>query len=86
MHTFPWMMAHMILHSQEKNDKHVMDPSGPNYVSEHNYDVPPQIIEYDPYELPFMQEDSIDISSHGQMNTKRNLQNTMGRSQGLSIF
>jgi hypothetical protein len=38
-----------------------MDPSGPNYVSEHNYDVPPQIIEYDPSELPFIQEDSIEM-------------------------
>jgi hypothetical protein len=37
-----------------------MDPSGPDYVSDCDYDVPPQIIEYDPYEFPFMQEDSID--------------------------
>jgi len=43
-----------IIHIQEKNDKHVMFMSGPNYVSEHNYDVPPKIIEYDPYELPFI--------------------------------
>jgi hypothetical protein len=39
----------------------VTDPSGPDYVSEHDYDVPPQIIEYDPSELPFMQEDSIEM-------------------------
>jgi hypothetical protein len=38
-----------------------MDPNGPDYVSECDYDVPPQIIEYDPSELPFMQEDSIDM-------------------------
>jgi hypothetical protein len=50
-----------ILYSREKNDKHVMDPNGPDYVSECDYDVPPQIIEYDPSELPFMQEDSIDM-------------------------
>jgi len=34
-------VTYEILHSQEKNDKHVMDPSGPSYVSEHNYDVTP---------------------------------------------
>jgi hypothetical protein len=38
-----------------------MDPSCPNYVNEHNYDVPPQVIEYDPSELPFIQEDSIQM-------------------------
>jgi hypothetical protein len=43
-----------ILHSQEKNDKHVMDPNGLDYVSECDYDVPPQIIEYDPSNFPFM--------------------------------
>ena len=36
-----------------------MDPNGNNYVSECDYDVPPKIIEYDPYEIPFMHEDSI---------------------------
>jgi hypothetical protein len=50
-----------ILHNREKNDRHVMDLRGPNYVSEHYYDVPPQIIEYDPSELPFIQEDSIEM-------------------------
>jgi hypothetical protein len=38
-----------------------MDPNGPDYVIECDYDVPSQIIEYDPSELPFMQEDSIDM-------------------------
>jgi hypothetical protein len=37
-----------------------MDLRGPNYVSEHFYDMPPQVFEYDPSYLPFMQEDSID--------------------------
>jgi hypothetical protein len=50
-----------ILHNREKNDRHVMDLRGPNYVSEHYYDMPPQIIEYDPSELPFIQEDSIEM-------------------------
>jgi len=30
-----------ILHRREKNDKHVMDPNGPDYISECDYDVPP---------------------------------------------
>jgi hypothetical protein len=54
--------------------------------SEHNYDVPPQIIEYDPSELPFMQEDSIEMFLPWTDEYKENLQNTMGRSQGLSRF
>jgi hypothetical protein len=37
-----------------------MDPDVPYYVIECDYDVLPQTIEYDPYELPFMHEDSID--------------------------
>jgi hypothetical protein len=37
-----------------------MDPDGPNYANECDYDVLPLTIEYDPFELPFMQEDSID--------------------------
>jgi hypothetical protein len=49
-----------ILYNREKVDRHVMDPDGPNYASEFNYDVLPQTIEYDPSELTFMQEDSID--------------------------
>jgi hypothetical protein len=44
-----------ILHNKEKKDTYVMDLRHPNYVSEHYYDMPPQVIEYDPSELPFMQ-------------------------------
>jgi hypothetical protein len=50
-----------ILYNQEKDDRHVMDPYGPDYVTECDYDVHTQFIEYDPSELPFMQEDSIDV-------------------------
>ena len=32
-----------ILHNMEKNDTHVMDLRGPNCVSEHYYDIPPQV-------------------------------------------
>jgi hypothetical protein len=31
-----------------------MDPDGPDYAREHDYDVLPHTIEYDPSELPFM--------------------------------
>jgi hypothetical protein len=37
-----------------------MDPKSPNYTSECDFDVPHQIIEYDPWDLPFSQEDCID--------------------------
>jgi hypothetical protein len=50
-----------ILYSREKHDRHVMDPNGPDHVSECDYDVLPRIIEYDPYGLPFMQENFIDM-------------------------
>jgi hypothetical protein len=50
-----------ILYNREKDDRHMMNLDGPNYASECDYDVLPQTIEYDPSELPFMQEDSIDI-------------------------
>jgi hypothetical protein len=43
-----------ILHNMEKKDTHVMDMRGLNYVSEHYYDMPPEVFEYDPYELPFI--------------------------------
>jgi hypothetical protein len=33
-----------ILHNMEKKDTHVMDLRGPNYVSEHYHDMPPQFI------------------------------------------
>jgi hypothetical protein len=31
-----------------------MDLDGPDYANECDYDVLPQTIEYDPFELPFM--------------------------------
>jgi hypothetical protein len=30
-----------------------MDPNGPDYTSECDFDVPHHIIEYDPWDLPF---------------------------------
>jgi hypothetical protein len=39
----------------------MMDPDCPDYSSECDYDVLPKTIEYDPSQLPFMHEDSIDM-------------------------
>jgi hypothetical protein len=50
-----------ILHNREKKDTHVMNMRGPNYASEHYHDIPPHIFEYDPFELPFMQEDAVEM-------------------------
>jgi len=43
-----------MLYNRENKYTHVMDLRGPNYVSEHYHDMPPQVIEYDPSKLPFM--------------------------------
>jgi hypothetical protein len=50
-----------ILYNREKVDRHVMNPDGPDYANECDYDVLPQTIEYDPSGLPFIREDSIDM-------------------------
>jgi hypothetical protein len=44
-----------ILHNMDKKYTHVMDLRGPNYVIEHYYDMPPEVFEYDPSKLPFIQ-------------------------------
>jgi len=50
-----------ILHKKEKKDTHVMNLRGPNYVSEHYHDIPPQIFEYGPSKLPFMQGNAVEM-------------------------
>jgi hypothetical protein len=37
-----------VLYSRERADKHVMDPNGPDYTSEDEFDEVPDTIEYDP--------------------------------------
>jgi hypothetical protein len=37
-----------ILYSRERDEKHVMDPNGPDYTSECEFDEVPETIEYDP--------------------------------------
>ena len=49
-----------IPYSRERIEKHVMDPNSPDYTSDFDFDVCLQIIEYDPWDFPFAQEDSID--------------------------
>jgi hypothetical protein len=49
-----------ILYSQHVAKNHVVDPNSPDYWSDCEYDVTPQVIEYDPWDLPFAQEDCID--------------------------
>jgi hypothetical protein len=50
-----------VLYSQERADKHVIDPSSHDYTSEDEFDEVSDTIEYDPWDLPFMQEDYIDM-------------------------
>ena len=50
-----------ILYSREKDDKHVMNPNGPDYTSEDDFDEVSDTIDYDPWDLPFMQEEYIDM-------------------------
>ena len=54
-------MARMRSYMTGRRKIHVMNLRGPIYVNEHYHDIPPQIFEYDPSELPFMQEDSIEM-------------------------
>jgi hypothetical protein len=49
-----------ILYSQHIAKNHVVVPKSPDYWSDCEYDVSPQVIEYDPWDLPFSQEDCID--------------------------
>jgi hypothetical protein len=49
-----------ILYSQHVANNHVVDPNSPNYWSDCEYDVTPQVIEYDPWDLLFAQEYFID--------------------------
>jgi hypothetical protein len=53
--------THVILDNIYKKDTHVMNLKGPNYVNEHYPDIPSHIFEYDPFELPFMQEDVVEM-------------------------
>jgi hypothetical protein len=49
-----------ILYNREVSRKHVLDQNDPDYSSEDDFDEVPDTIEYDPRDLPFMQEDCID--------------------------
>jgi hypothetical protein len=75
-----------VLYSREQADKHVMDPNSPDYTSEDEFDEVPDTIEYDPWELPFMQEDCIDMLLPRTDEYKENLQSSKGKSWGPSKY
>jgi hypothetical protein len=49
-----------IIYNRQVVKKHVMDPNHPDYHINCEFDVPQQIIEYDPRDLPFEQKYCID--------------------------
>jgi hypothetical protein len=71
-----------VLYSQERVDKHVTDPNGPDYTSEDEFDEVPDTIEYDPQDFPFMQEDSIDMLLPRTNEYKEKLAKFQGKEPG----
>jgi len=71
-----------ILYIWESTDKHVMDPNGPGYTSEFEFDEFPNTIEYDPWDLPFMQEDCIDTLLPRKYEYMENLTESQGKGLG----
>ena len=49
-----------IMYSQSVAKNHVIDPNSPDYWSDCEYDVTPQVIDYNPWDLPFAGEDCFD--------------------------
>jgi len=70
-----------ILYSQEKDNRNVMDPNGPNYVIECDYDVPQHIIEYDPFDQ-YSQEYCIDTLLSRKNEYKEKLVTFQGKELG----
>jgi hypothetical protein len=68
-----------LLYSREQAKKHVMDPNGHDYMSECDFDVPHHIIEYDPWDLHFVQEDCIDTLLPRTNEYKEKLANFQGK-------
>jgi hypothetical protein len=76
-----------ILYSRELVDRHVMDPNGPNYMNECDFDVPHHIIEYEPWNLPFSQENCIDTLLPRTNEYKENLAKFQGKeSRSIQIL
>jgi hypothetical protein len=59
-----------------------MDPNSPDYTSEDEFDEVPDTIEYDPRDLPFMQEDCIDMLLPRTDEYKENLAKFQGKEPG----
>jgi hypothetical protein len=49
-----------VLYNRRAAKEHVIEWDHPNHINENEFDEGPLPIEYDPHDLPFMQEDSID--------------------------
>jgi hypothetical protein len=75
-----------ILYSQHVVKNHVVDPNSPDYCSNCEYDVTPQVIEYDPWDLPFAQEDCINTLLLKTYSIRRSLPSTRERIQGPSRY
>jgi hypothetical protein len=74
------------LYSQHVVKNHVMDPNHPNYHSDCEYDVAPHIIEYDPSDFPFAQEDCIDTLLPKTDKYKEKLAKYQGKDPGPSKY
>jgi hypothetical protein len=75
-----------ILYSRQVVKKHVMDPNHPDYHSDCEFDVPRQIIEYDPWDFPFAQEYCIDTLLLRTDKYKEKLANSKEKNQDPSRY
>jgi hypothetical protein len=71
-----------ILYNREVSMKHVLDQNDPDYSSKDDFDEAPDTIEYDPRDLPFMQEDCIDTLLPRTNEYKENLAKFQGKESG----
>jgi hypothetical protein len=71
-----------VLYNRERDEKHVTDPSGRDYASEDEFDEVADTIEYNPQDLPFMQEDSIDMLLPRKDEYKEKLAKFQGKEPG----
>jgi hypothetical protein len=63
-----------------------MDPNNPDYTSEDEFDEVPYTIEYDPLELPFMQEECIDTLLPRTDKYKENIVKFQGKLGSIQIL
>jgi hypothetical protein len=68
-----------VLYNREQVDKHVMDTNSPEYTSEDEFDEVLDTIEYSIRNLPFMQEDFIDMLLPSTNEYKENITKFQGK-------